>query len=292
MNKKKKALIAVCLLAITAVVTAVAVNRRASKSKPTPAQMAELSQGDALFDIKTSEGTIRVRLYGDTPAHRDNFAKLAREGYYDGVLFHRVISDFMIQTGDPDSKDAPKGKMLGSGGPDYQIDAEIVYPAHFHKRGALAAARQADQLNPERRSSGSQFYIVTGKVYNDSTLAQFEHQMQMAATKTIFDKLARDNRDKIMELRRNRDQAGLQALQNQLVEEATAQAAANPVKFTDAQKAAYTTVGGTPHLDGQYTVFGEVVDGMNVVDKIEKVETDRADRPLEDVKVISVTEVK
>lgn len=292
MNKKKKALIAVCLLAITAVVTAVAVNRRASKSKPTPTQMAELSQGDALFDIKTSEGTIRVRLYGDTPAHRDNFAKLAREGYYDGVLFHRVISDFMIQTGDPDSKDAPKGKMLGSGGPDYQIDAEIVYPAHFHKRGALAAARQADQVNPERRSSGSQFYIVTGKVYNDSTLAQFEHQMQMAATKTIFDKLARDNRDKIMELRRNRDQAGLQALQNQLVEEATAQAAANPVKFTDAQKAAYTTVGGTPHLDGQYTVFGEVVDGMDVVDKIEKVETDRADRPLEDVKVISVTEVK
>ena len=255
-------------------------------------EMAELSQGDALFDIKTSEGTIRVRLYGDTPAHRDNFAKLAREGYYDGVLFHRVISDFMIQTGDPDSKDAPKGKMLGSGGPDYQIDAEIVYPAHFHKRGALAAARQADQVNPERRSSGSQFYIVTGKVYNDSTLAQFEHQMQMAATKTIFDKLARDNRDKIMELRRNRDQAGLQALQNQLVEEATAQAAANPVKFTDAQKAAYTTVGGTPHLDGQYTVFGEVVDGMDVVDKIEKVETDRADRPLEDVKVISVTEVK
>ena len=288
MNKKKKALIAVCLLAITAVVTAVAVNRRASKSKPTPTQMAELSQGDALFDIKTSEGTIRVRLYGDTPAHRDNFAKLAREGYYDGVLFHRVISDFMIQTGDPDSKDAPKGKMLGSGGPDYQIDAEIVYPAHFHKRGALAAARQADQVNPERRSSGSQFYIVTGKTYNEPTLEMMEERMNEQKKQQVFESLVAPRRKDVMKMRMAGDTAGLTQLQNELVALTEAEVAKNPVKFTPEQIGAYSTVGGAPHLDGQYTVFGEVVKGMDVVDKIECVETGRADRPVADVKVISM----
>ena len=117
--------------------------------------------------IKTSLGDITVRLYDETPLHRDNFVKLAREGYYDGTLFHRVIKDFMIQGGDPDSKGAPSGKQLGIGGPDYTIEAEIK-PTLFHKRGALAAARQGDEVNPERRSSGSQFYIVWGQVYNIS----------------------------------------------------------------------------------------------------------------------------
>ena len=135
--------------------------------------------------IKTSLGDITVRLYDETPLHRDNFVKLAREGYYDGTLFHRVIKDFMIQGGDPDSKGAPAGKQLGIGGPDYTIEAEIK-PTLFHKRGALAAARQGDEVNPERRSSGSQFYIVWGQVYNQGQIKQFAKQMEMQQMQQAF----------------------------------------------------------------------------------------------------------
>lgn len=257
-------------------------------SMTTPATNA----GDVMVDIKTSLGDIKVLLYGETPKHRDNFIKLVEEKFYEGTLFHRVINEFMIQAGDPDSKGAPAGKMLGSGGPGYQIDAEIVYPRYFHKRGALAAARQGDQVNPERKSSGSQFYIVTGKAYNDSTLRQMEGQLGMMAKQRIFNALAAQNKDRIMDLRRNRDQAGLQALQEELVAQTEAQFAANPFKLTPEQIEAYTTVGGTPHLDNDYTVFGEVVEGMDVVAKIEKVATGAADRPVEDVKIISASIVK
>ena len=248
--------------------------------------------GDVLVDIKTSVGDIRIRLYGETPKHRDNFVKLVKKGVYDGVLFHRVINKFMIQTGDPDSKGAPAGKMLGSGGPGYDIEAEINYPKFFHKRGALAAARQGDEVNPERRSSGSQFYIVTGRVYNASQLSQMEKQLQMQQQQTIFNGLAMQYRDSIMNMRRNRDQAGLQALQDELVAKTEAEAAKNPVKFTQEQIQAYSTVGGTPHLDGTYTVFGEVVEGMDVVAKIEMTPTGAQDRPQEDIKIISMTIVE
>ena len=248
--------------------------------------------GDVLVDIKTSVGDIRIRLYGETPKHRDNFVKLVKKGVYDGVLFHRVINKFMIQTGDPDSKGAPVGKMLGSGGPGYDIEAEINYPKFFHKRGALAAARQGDEVNPERRSSGSQFYIVTGRVYNASQLTQMEKQLQMQQQQTIFNGLAMQYRDSIMNMRRNRDQAGLQALQDELVAKTEAEAAKNPVKFTQEQIQAYSTVGGTPHLDGTYTVFGEVVEGMDVVAKIEMTPTGAQDRPQEDIKIISMTIVE
>lgn len=248
--------------------------------------------GDVLVDIKTSVGDIRIRLYGETPKHRDNFVKLVKKGVYDGVLFHRVINKFMIQTGDPDSKGAPAGKMLGSGGPGYDIQAEINYPKFFHKRGALAAARQGDEVNPERRSSGSQFYIVTGRVYNASQLTQMEKQLQMQQQQTIFNGLAMQYRDSIMNMRRNRDQAGLQALQDELVAKTEAEAAKNPVKFTQEQIQAYSTVGGTPHLDGTYTVFGEVVEGMDVVAKIEMTPTGAQDRPQEDIKIISMTIVE
>lgn len=247
---------------------------------------------DVMVDIKTSLGDIRVLLYGETPKHRDNFVKLVEEKFYEGTLFHRVINEFMIQAGDPDSKGAPAGKMLGSGGPGYQIDAEIVYPKYFHKRGALAAARQADQVNPERKSSGSQFYIVTGKAYNEQSLRQMEGQLAMKTKQSIFNSLAAANKDRIMDLRRNRDQAGLQTLQDELVKQMEAQYAANPFKFTPEMVEAYTTVGGTPHLDNDYTVFGEVVEGMDVVAKIEKVATGTADRPVEDVQIISATIVK
>lgn len=247
---------------------------------------------DATVLMHTTEGDITLRLYGDTPRHLENFVKLVKEGYYDGVLFHRVIREFMVQTGDPDSKDAAPGAMLGMGDPGYTLEAEIDCPRYFHKRGALAAARQGDQTNPERRSSGSQFYIVTGRTFTPSQLDQMEHSMGMQRKQEIFNRLASENRDSIMSLRRNRDQAGLQALLDSLVQQTEAEAARNPFHFTEEQREAYTTVGGAPHLDGGYTVFGEVVSGLDVVARIENVATDRSDRPKEDVKVISMSVVE
>ena len=232
--------------------------------------------------IQTSLGDITVRLYDETPLHRDNFIKLAQQGYYDGTLFHRVIKDFMIQGGDPDSKGAPKGKQLGIGGPDYTIEAEIK-PGLYHKRGALAAARQGDEVNPERRSSGSQFYIVWGQVYNQGQIRQFAKQMEMQQMQQAFNQLAMAHRDEIMQLRRERNREGLQALQDKLAEQAQAEVKANGAGLTAEQQEIYTTIGGTPHLDGQYTVFGEVEEGLDVVERIQQVETMRGDRPAEDI---------
>lgn len=192
--------------------------------------------------IETTKGNMTVMLYDDTPLHRDNFVKLAESGFYEGLLFHRVIKDFMIQGGDPMSKNAAPNARLGNGGPGYTIPAEIVYPTHFHKKGALAAARTGDNVNPKRESSGSQFYIVQGQAYTDMKLDQFEK----ALGKT----------------------------------------------FTKKERDTYATIGGTPHLDNQYTVFGEVVEGLGVVDKIAAVQTAPGDRPVEDVKIIKMTVLK
>lgn len=234
--------------------------------------------------IQTTFGDITVRLYDETPLHRDNFVKLAKEGYYDGTLFHRVIKDFMIQGGDPDSKGAPAGKMLGVGGPDYTIEAEIK-SGLYHKRGALAAARQGDEVNPERRSSGSQFYIVWGQVYNEGQLRQFSKQMEMQQMQTVFNALAKEHHDEIMQMRRERNRAGLQELQEKLAAEAEAQVKVQGAGMTDEQRAIYSTVGGTPHLDGQYTVFGEVEEGMDVVEMIQQAATARGDRPVDDIEM-------
>ena len=227
-------------------------------------------------------GDIVVRLYDETPIHRDNFVKLVKEGYYDGTLFHRVIKDFMIQGGDPDSKGAPAGKSLGVGGPDYTLEAEIK-DGLFHKRGALAAARQGDEVNPERRSSGSQFYIVWGQVYNEGQLRQFSKQLKMQQVQQAFNLLAAQHRDEIMQMRRNRDRAGLQEMQDKLASEAEKQVKGNGL--TDEQMKVYSTVGGTPHLDGQYTVFGEVEEGLDVVEMIQSSATGRGDRPLDDIEM-------
>ncbi len=236
--------------------------------------------------LETSLGDIVVELYNETPQHRDNFIKLVKEGYYDGVLFHRVIKDFMIQTGDGNSKTAGADTPLGDGDPGYTIPAEFVYPKYFHKRGALAAARTGDQFNPERRSSGSQFYIVTGKIYSSDDLKRFADM----AKQEIFRRLIIENRAKIEELQRNQDNAGMQALQNELIEQTEAEAAKQGVStMTDEQINAYTSIGGTPHLDGQYTVFGEVVEGMDVVDRIQNTPTGRMDRPTTDIKIIKAT---
>jgi len=242
----------------------------------------------AKVTIKTTEGDITVRLYDETPRHRDNFLKLAQEGYYNGTLFHRVIKNFMIQGGDPNSKGAPAGVQLGTGGPGYTIPAEIQ-PQFIHKRGALAAARQGDEVNPERASSGSQFYIVWGQVYNDGQIGQLARQLQMQAEQSIFNRLAGEHRKEIMDLRRNRDQAGLMELQNDLIAQTQAiMAEQGGVALTEAQKQTYTTIGGTPHLDGQYTVFGEVEEGLDVVEKIQGTETMLGDRPKQDIQILSV----
>ncbi|MCM1163595.1 MAG: peptidylprolyl isomerase [Muribaculaceae bacterium] len=245
------------------------------------------SNNDVKVLLKTSMGDITVLLYGDTPRHRDNFVARVNAGDYNGVLFHRVIDDFMVQTGDPSSKNAPKGKMLGSGDSGTPIEAEFLFPKHYHHRGALAAARQGDTVNPERKSSGSQFYIVTGRKYSPAQLDQMEKQALMRRKQDVFNELTREHRDSIMSMRRNRDQAGLQALQEQLIKETEERTAGDSVIYTPEMREDYVNIGGTPHLDGAYTVFGKVIDGMDVVDKIEKAETDANDRPLEDIKIIS-----
>lgn len=184
--------------------------------------------------ISTDYGNMTVLLYDGTPKHRDNFIKLVKEGFYNGTLFHRVIKDFMIQGGDPDSKKAKAGQQLGIGGPGYTIEAEFR-PEYYHKKGALAAARQGDQVNPERRSSGSQFYIVQGKKV---TAAELNNMVQSTGA-----------------------------------------------TYTADQINTYQNIGGTPFLDNQYTVFGEVIDGLDVIDKIAAANTGAGNRPVKDIKM-------
>lgn len=243
--------------------------------------------------IKTTAGDITIKLYNETPKHRDNFIKLVEEHFYDGILFHRVIRDFMVQAGDPNSKNAAKGDTLGSGGPGYSIPAEFVYPKYFHKRGALSAARLPDQANPMRESSGSQFYIVTGKRYTKNDLRALQEQLDSQQGQTIFQRLCGENMDSIMSLQMANDNDGLMKLQDELI------AKMNEIlkeqghfEFNDEQVDAYIHEGGDPFLDNQYTVFGEVVDGMKVVGKIEAAGTDMNDRPRKDISIISMEIIK
>ena len=204
-----------------------------------PFNQATAQEGkETLVQIDTNMGKIKVKLYNDTPQHRDNFIKNVKENLYNGLLFHRVISQFMIQGGDINSKDAPADKHLGDGDPDYKIPAEIVYPTHYHKAGALCAARTSDEVNPQKESSASQFYIVTGKFYTSMELDKIEKK--------------------------------------------------EGKKFTEAQRQSYMLEGGRPDLDNKYTVFGEVVKGMNVVLKIQLVQTNEEDRPLKNVVIKSM----
>ena len=202
-----------------------------AKAETKPEKMTEVL-------IKTTKGNIKIALYNETPQHRDNFIKLVNEKYYDGVLFHRIIQGFMIQTGDPDSKTAKPGQRLGAGGPDYRIPAEFV-PTLYHRRGAVAAARDN---NPAKSSSASQFYIVDGKPYDNAYLDMLQQRTGKV--------------------------------------------------FTPEQREVYTTLGGAPFLDGEYTVFGQVLSGMEVVDKIAAQPKDQFDRPTEDIKILSVTILK
>lgn len=256
-----------------------------------PAMNVDLSNTTRVL-LETTFGEIELALYNETPQHRDNFIKLVNDGTYDGVLFHRVINNFMIQTGDPDSKTATVDALLGSGGPGYDLPAEIVYPKLFHKRGALAAAREGDETNPERKSSGSQFYIVTGRRYSEYQLNAMVDRLSDQAKAMKFQSLARERLAEIESLQAQADTTALMNLQNELIRQTEEWYAQNPVQFTQQQIDAYSTIGGTPHLDGSYTVFGEVVRGMDVVDKIQNVTTGKHDRPVDDVKIISAKILK
>lgn len=191
--------------------------------------------------MQTSKGELIIKLYDETPIHKANFIKLVEKGYYDSLLFHRVINDFMIQGGDPRSKNASRYKQLGGGGPGYTLEAEIN-PKFIHKKGALAAARDPDDVNPKRRSVGSQFFIISGRKYPRKYMPRFE-----------------EGRGK---------------------------------KYTEEELIAYETLGGAPHLDGQYTIFGEVMKGLDIVDNIAAVKTNSVDRPLNDVYIIKMKLIK
>lgn len=242
-----------------------------------------------LVKLETTMGNITVALYNETPKHRDNFIKLVKEGVYDSTLFHRVIKQFMIQAGDPDSKNASDTAMLGSGDVGYTIPAEFN-PKFFHKKGVLAAARQGDDVNPEKASSGYQFYIVTGRKFTEPQLLGMENKINEQHEEALFDSLARQHMKEIYKMRKAGDNAGLLELQDTL--EAQARELADKeekFRFTPEQIKAYSTVGGAPHLDGSYTVFGEVTEGMEVVENIEIAKTNRADRPVENIRILKAS---
>lgn len=240
--------------------------------------------------MHTTKGDIKLKLYNETPRHRDNFIQLVKDGQYEGLLFHRVIKDFMIQGGDVTSKNAPMNKSLGAGDLGYTIPAEFVYPKYFHKKGALCAARTGDEVNPEKASSASQFYIVTGKVYRESDLKQIEKQLENALKQSIFARLQAEYRPKIMELYRSGNKEELAILRDTLIgkTELEAERRKDETKLTEEQKKTYTTIGGVPFLDNQYTVYGEVVEGLETVDAIQNAKTNKQDRPTENIAITSV----
>lgn len=247
---------------------------------------------ETLVRLETTMGNITVKLYNETPKHRDNFIKLVKEGTYDSTLFHRVIKNFMIQAGDPQSKTATDTTTLGNGDVGYTLPAEFN-PKFFHKKGALAAARLGDDVNPKKESSGCQFYIVTGRKFSEAQMISMENQLNDARLENVFNELARKHMKEIYKMRKAGDNDGLLELQDSLETQARAIVAKEPaLKFSREQIAAYTTVGGAPHLDGAYTVFGEVTDGMDVVDKIQAVKTNRADRPETDVRILKATMIE
>ena len=278
MKTKQLFILAVCLVVLTAC---------GAGSKKT-SDMEKRTQ----VKIETTMGDIVVELYNETPKHRDNFIKLAKEGVYDSTLFHRVIRNFMIQAGDPDSKTAADTAQLGGGDVGYTVPAEFI-PKFFHKKGALAAARMGDDVNPERASSGCQFYIVTGRKFREAQLLDMAAQKNNNRVEEIFNELARKHMKEIYKLRKAGNDDALYELQDSLETQAYALAKEEePFMFSAEQLAAYSTIGGAPHLDGAYTVFGQVLEGMETVEKIELTKTGKADRPVENVRILKATVIE
>jgi cyclophilin family peptidyl-prolyl cis-trans isomerase len=248
-------------------------------------------------EMVTDFGTIVMRLSDETPLHRNNFIKLVNQKFYDSLLFHRVIENFIIQTGDPDSKSANADKDLGASDLPYRIPAEVTDNL-FHKRGSLNAAREGDDNNPEQASSSTQFTIVQGRVYNDSTLKvagdrinnwlAYNTIINSAENKSLF--------EKIQNIIKNRDSTKID-IYNQIKEDLDSLAKLEEASMTkyvypEAHREAYKTIGGAAHLDQNYTVFGEVVKGMDVVDSIAVVSTNDRDKPISDVRIISARMIK
>jgi cyclophilin family peptidyl-prolyl cis-trans isomerase len=245
---------------------------------------------ETLVSISTPYGDIVVKLYDSTVKHKENFIKLANAGYFNGTLFHRVIGKFMIQGGDPTSKNAKPSVLLGDGDTNYTIPFEYV-PSYLHKRGAFAAARESDDENPLKASSASQFYIVQGKVFTNDELNAVELKVERRTKQYIMmDFMKREGKEEELKSFRqmveNRDTANIRLVIEKYRNAVEAQyLRTKPFKITDEQRRVYTTIGGTPHLDGAYTVFGEVISGMEIVDKIAAVKTDTNDRPVEDIRM-------
>jgi cyclophilin family peptidyl-prolyl cis-trans isomerase len=246
---------------------------------------------DHVVTIKTKHGNMIAVLFDETPKHKENFIKLAKEHYFDSLLFHRVIEGFMIQGGDPDSKKAKAGQRLGNGGPGYTIDAEFN-SKFFHEKGALSAARLSDQMNPQKASSGSQFYIVQGKKYTESEIKLDQQKFGMALQQFLQKPENKPYRDSINALFTRRDENSENyilslkpVVEQQLGVSVEKEVPADRIK-------SYSTVGGTPVLDGEYTVFGKVIQGLDVIDKIAVVSKDPDNRPLDDVRMeITVEEM-
>ncbi|WP_163715576.1 peptidylprolyl isomerase [Mangrovibacterium lignilyticum] len=238
-------------------------------------------------EIQTNLGNMRFKLYNDTPKHRDAFLQLAREGYYNGTLFYRVIQNFLIQGGSKSSRNAEPGKRIGYGSPEHTVDDEIILD-HIHKKGALCAPRQPDEVNPFKQSDISQFYVVKGQVLTEGQL----DTMEMAVNRPIQKKITKevftpDIRQKLKQLKTEKKVAEFREIADKIKQDIDAKMELNPdvLVFTEAQRKAYTTVGGYPDLDGKYTIFGECISGFDVIDKIAALQTDENNRPRTDVKI-------
>ncbi|MBD79689.1 MAG: peptidylprolyl isomerase [Crocinitomicaceae bacterium] len=255
------------------------------------------TSGKELVLVTTNYGNFKLKFNDETPLHKANFLALVDSGFYDSLLFHRVIKNFMVQGGDPDSKSAAAGKVLGNGGPGYQVDAEIV-PKYFHKKGVLCAARQGDDGNPKRKSSGSQFYIVTGRVFTIDNLHKMEEGIDYSKKVKCLQALMQTEEYRETNKWLQYYQGARMSYQyDSLIHtfDPILDAYLDSVghhKFNEEQIQAYTTVGGAPHLDGAYTVYGEVIEGMDVIDLISNLGCDQYDRPKSDVVILGMKRVK
>lgn len=237
---------------------------------------------DQLYKIETEYGDMIFKLYDATPFHKENFIKLIEQGYFNDLLFHRVIDGFMIQGGDPDSRDAEAGIMLGQGGPGYTIPAEFV-DSLFHKKGVIAAAREGDNTNPEMRSAGSQFYIVQGTVLDDEAVKKVEDRINATRLNNLITKNIEEAKNTAYDTGGTIDyQVILPEARKKAEEEFNTE---GYYKIPENKLKVYQTIGGTPHLDNAYTVFGEVIKGLEVIDKIAAVEKDNNNRPVKDIKM-------
>jgi len=256
--------------------------------------------GETEVLLQTTEGDIRIKLFNDTPLHRDNFIKNVKEGKYDGVTFHRIIRSFMIQTGDPNTRPGHEAELAAAEADTTNtlgetIPAEFVYPKYFHKRGMVAAAREGDDINPKKGSDPYQFYIVTGKFQNETALAEFETARKQALVEERYAKKMAAHRDELETMRKARNRDGVSDLLEKLLDQAKMEVDDLPetaYEFNQEQMRAYRIYGGAPWLDGSYTIFGEVVEGMKIVLEIEKVKTGAGDKPLRDIRITKASIVE